>query len=124
MGQIGTLGLTEKAVLWQMGVGNADAYGRERVGPETEIDCRWEEDKNLSRSGNASTEQVVATVDVDRAIAVGSRMWRGKKVDRPPAFNGTLRKVVSYHEVNDVKGIETRRWVTLAKVNDTLPGAL
>lgn len=73
----------EKAVYWQF-TGN-DGFGGRTFASAVEIDCRW--DLRQEQFIDAEGEETVslAVVQVDRAMEVGSYLWRGSLTGSEPA---------------------------------------
>lgn len=105
------------AVLWPSPVnGQYDGYGNAVVDEPVQLKVRWEDGKG---EGNARS----AIVDVDREIAKGSTMWKGKLEDLPTAPDKptNLMSVAQYGEIPDVKGKRPKRTVKLVLLGSQLP---
>jgi hypothetical protein len=116
--------LVHKAVLW--GRAGTDRYGRPKVGAPEELDVRWNWRRTEATDQAGNEVALDADVAVDRRIAPGSKMWRGELADwygtGSAGDDSELMEVVTYQEVDDVKGRETRRTVGLKRYEDKLPG--
>lgn len=116
MGMV-TRHLNQTAVLWP--VSGADNYGNPTLGTAVEIPVRWVWVKRQITTADGSVIGIDATVQVDRAIENGSRMWLGLL----SAVAGATRlcEVVAYDETPDLKGNETFREVMLMLKNNVSP---
>lgn len=111
--------LNQRAVLWA--ASGTDNYGEHTVNAATEIAARWESGLAEAVGAQGAVIASSGTVVVDREIAVGSILWKGKLCDVPtPKTN--LHQVIDYQETPDVKARNYRRVVTLARYSDELPG--
>lgn len=120
-------GRHQKAVLWEF-LGNYDDQGQPKVTDAlVELDVRWIEEDKLVTDAKGQKINLVATVTVDRKIAVGSVLAPGRKDDwddvgtGTPSESGSLYEVATYSEVPDLKGREFYREVGLKRYRGTLP---
>jgi len=112
-----THGRKQKAVLWA--ADGFDDYGEPKVDAAEQIDCRWENVNREVAGPNGTPIAIEAEVVVDKAVAVGSRMWLGELKDYTAA--DTKLVVVAQREIPDVKARHFRRVCLLARASDTLP---
>ncbi len=121
MPSLETACLNQKAVLW-------NATGFDRNGEPTiesatgdEIDVRWETGQREAIDPNGNVIAVDEVVVVDRAITIGSVLFKGPEDDlaSPPV---SLKQVVTYSETPDIKGRKFRRVVGLIRYSNELPG--
>lgn len=113
--------LDQKAVLWELVT--FDESNEPIVSPAVEIDCRWVKQSRQGSNSQGTNTNTSATVIVNREIAEGSILWEGKLVDRPDPIpnNDPLMEVISYSETPDLRDIEHRREVTVARYRASLP---
>ncbi len=117
------MGLVHKAVLWKR-VGT-DKNSRPIVSstPE-EIECRWDGRSRIVYNAQGEPIAVDATAVVDREIAEGSALVRGKIDDLPGTGQTPVRNVMevaSYDFTDDLRGMETHREIGMVRSADTLP---
>jgi len=110
--------LHEYAVLWS--AGGVDDYGNPTVSAPVEIPCRWLIGMRESLDAEGNIIGVSDTVIVDRAIPIGSILWKGRLKDLPSSPTD-LKQVIEYRETPDVKGRKRRRMVLLSRYSDQLP---
>lgn len=118
MPSIETACLNQKAVLWA--ANGFDRDGEPKVDAAEEIDVRWETGQREAIDPQGNVIAVDEVVVVDRAIIVGSVMFKGPEDDlaSPPT---NLKQVVTYNETPDVKGRKFRRVVGLVRYSNELP---
>lgn len=104
--------------------------GTDRTGQPTttnvaaEIRCRWDDTVRTVLGPDGNPLAIDATVGgLDRAIPVGSLMWKGRLEDMPgtsqtPAQD--VMRVVSYEETPDIRGRNAYREVRLSRTKDVL----
>lgn len=115
------------AVMWER-------YGTTRQGQPVlrypvEVGVRWVNRRGETLDPKGQTQATDADVAVDRAVPVGSIMWRGSLSEvpgtaDPPEPSGDLFEVLSSSTAEDLKGRTTRYELKLRRWNDTLPATV
>lgn len=102
-----------------------DAFGKPTVSDTpTKLKVRWEDRNEEVTDPQGNTIGTEATVVVDRAITIGSVLWKGSYDDLPDDLSTLtdLKEVVTYSETPDVKGRNFRRVVRVVRYKNALPG--
>lgn len=109
-----------KAVLWVFS-GRYDRSGQPEVSAPVEIDVRWNENEANVTTPKEGTIRVDATVIVAQAVAIGSRMYRGRLTDLTggAAPTGQTMEVKTTSAIDDIKGRNTARELGLIRMRDT-----
>ncbi len=118
MTKVVTASLKQDGTIWP--VASFDSHARPRVSSATAIKCKLEKvTKNLL---NPNGEVIIsdAICFVDTTIAVGS-IFRLGTVASVPDTPDNLFEVVNYNELNDIRNIDTGRWIELNLWNKALP---
>lgn len=110
-------GLREHAVVWPYY--DRDNNGNPRVSTPVEIRCHWE-DGQRQVFVTASSVAIDAEVQVDREIAIGSMIRKGRLKDLPDTPDD-IKEVVTYNEVPDAQHRIVDRTVMLRRYQDELP---
>jgi len=111
--------LHQKAVYWASS-GGFDNQGEPTVTANNiEINTRWEIKQGEFTDSRNNVVAFDEIAFVDRVIVIGSILRLGALADLPSPLD-TLRKVVSYSEIPDVKNRVSRRFVRLIKRSDRL----
>jgi hypothetical protein len=118
MGSMETSDLHQTAVLWV--ASGLDDTGTPTLSEPIQIPFRLEVGKKQTGGSNSDTVHYDSIGYVDREIIIGSIIWVGCLKDKPTTPT-TLKKVVDYSEIPDVKNRHVRRFVKLITYNDTLP---
>lgn len=111
--------LPQQAVLWA--ATGFSGNGEVTVDTPIVIKVRWEEDDRIRQGAQDDPEGQTQTVYVDRAIALGSKLWlstlanNSADVDILAAAPGTvgLKQVVDAESIGDIKGRKFQRTVTV-----------
>lgn len=118
MPAIETANRKQKAVLWA--ASGHDDYGEPKVNSAVELSVRWTEGREETTDAQGEVVSYDATVRVDREIAVGSVLWKGKLADVPSPTSDLFR-VVARKTVPDLKGRDFERIVFLKRLSESLP---
>jgi len=113
--------LHQKAVLRMRTAGATgyDKFGDPNLDTAVEVPCRWQQRKSEVTGQEEGAVPITVDVDVDRDIAVGSRMWLGTLV----AYNALSPvvdefQVVDFNSVPDLRARHFKRDVVLHKVGN------
>lgn len=122
----------EKALLWVCT--GRDVHAQPVVSPTSvELNVMWTDYEAEVVDAEDNTIRVVAEAAVDRAVPIGSIMWRGGYEALAEELPGTgsasttdypssgLLQVVQYDAERDIKGRAVARAVKLMKWGDALP---
>lgn len=118
MTRLGKRNLNQFAVLWAFST--LDNYSEVKVSSPIQICCRWEFDRSEFLDDTSSQQAVAAELWVDRSIAIGSILWKGKKKDLPSPVTA-LYQVVEYVEIPGIKARGFERRVLLSRYKESLP---
>lgn len=112
--------VVDPAVLWAKST--TDRYGNVVFSSPVQIDVYWNQRRTMMRAPDGSKVAVDAQVAVDREVEVGSKMWLGELADWYGTGSGgqddEVMEVVAYTDSADLKQIDTRRVVGLARFKD------
>lgn len=119
MGRLTGYERRQAAVYW--GKTAEDEYNKPIVSSPVELRVRWvdKEAENLDANGNVIRTDVELVVD--RELALGSVLWKGKLKNLPSPFNHPLYQVVITRTIPDLKNKESRYRVFLTRYSTTLP---
>jgi len=112
----------QKAVLYM--ANGYDNYGNPKVDAGIDINVRWEDVTSETVDAKGNTVSIDAVVVVDREIAIGSILWKGRLEDIPGTTgvpDGDLRQVIKYSEIPDTKAQYFRRLVYCMRFKESLP---
>jgi hypothetical protein len=114
------------AVLWPLE--GTDRYGEPLHGAPVQLAVRWRTRRTEMRDPQGNVVAVDVTAAVDRVIAPGGQMALGTLADWAPVETGTgtaavgeVLEVVAFSETWDVRAVDVRRTVGLARFRDALP---
>lgn len=110
--------LHQKAVLCS--VAGRDNYGKVTRNAAVEINVRWEEKRAEQLNAEGVVIAVDAVVIVDRDISIGSILWLGALADFSSS-SASLKQVISFKKIPDIKNRAHRRRVEVMKYSDALP---
>lgn len=115
----------QDALLWP--ITGKDQFGQPThdfsSGAVVQLKVRWVNKRRLASDPQGNPITVDATVITNRAIEVGSLMWKGKLSDTPGTSETPESKimvVVGYDDTPDIKNRFTRREVYLQYWKKTL----
>lgn len=111
--------LLEYATLWPASNAVADTFGNLRIGKRVLIPSGWSFKSAVSADPHSGATQAIGKVHVDRVIALGSILYRGKPENY--VAGSQLYVVIGYNESRDVYDSNERRSVDIAYWNSALP---
>ena len=112
--------LNQAAVVWRAS-GTTDNTGESKVNAADSISVRWEDSQGTIQDGQGNVVAYDAVVYISSEIALDSAMFQGTLKAFNAATAPELYRVVGTDSVPDVKGINFRRKVLLARLSAELP---
>ena len=111
--------LRQPAVLWS--ASGYDDDGNPEVDAASSIFVRWEDAHNEFQDSRGDVVAYDAVVYVSSVIAMESVMYLGTLAAYESAATPELYRVVGKKDIPDVKSVNFRRSVLLARLRATLP---
>jgi len=118
MPKVTTVGLRQDGAIWAFS--SFDSHSRPLVNAATAIKCKLEKVTKNQLGPNGEVIISDAICFVDTTITVGS-IFRLGTVASIPSTPDNLFEVMNYNELNDIRNIDTARWVELNLWNKALP---